>query len=38
MNWAGRKFGVQRSLQWYWAGRDIAAQDKLLMLSYIKEA
>ena len=21
MDWAGRKFGVQRSLQWYWAGR-----------------
>jgi hypothetical protein len=38
MNWAGPKFGVQRSLQMYGAGRDIAAQDKLRMLSYLKEA
>jgi hypothetical protein len=38
MDWAGRKFSVQRSLQWHWAGRDIAAQDKVLMLSYLKAA
>jgi hypothetical protein len=38
MDWAGRKFGVQRSFQWHWAGRDIAGQDELLVLSYLKEA